>query len=84
MSKNKWDHKRQWKYRRVTFTVGESNKLRLYGIREIFYKKGKIDSHSKEPVLNYLNERELNWALRSMAEASKEPIIDLDNFPNEI
>lgn len=76
-----------WNYRMCTFIYqpGSLPPERYFDIREVYYRKGVLDSYSSFPTsINYLNSiEEIKEKLTYIQEALNEPIIDLDNWPNE-
>tara|TARA_B100000809_G_C14622670_1_gene345447 strand:+ start:67 stop:324 length:258 start_codon:yes stop_codon:yes gene_type:complete len=78
-----------WNYRCAVITHNLDNdghrEIREFGIVEVYYLDGKPESHTnfKNDVLSYFGTfKELKEAHRLIGLAFKEPIIDLDEFPN--
>jgi len=60
--------------------------MTLFTIRNIFYKDGKSYSYSDkiQAIFQYSSYESLEVSVLNYAEALSKPIIDLDNFLNEV
>ena len=76
-------NKGKWDYRMVSW---KKSGMRLYGIAEVYSENGKFTKyfHDEKLHLNYIDIGELVAAMKSLRKAFKKPIIDIDNFPNDL
>jgi hypothetical protein len=58
---------------------------RIFSIVEVYYHDGKPDSYadSKGILLDHESVEDLKWVHKKIKKAFKQPILDLDNFPNK-
>ena len=74
-----------WNYR---VSTSKNEHGRVFGIIEVYYdKKHKADGHSDpetfSPLSGWENYKYLKATYETIKEAFKQPILDLDNWPNE-
>ena len=68
--------------------VVDNHTYREFGIIEVYYnRKGKAGNHSNletfNPLTGWDNYKDLKGTYKMIKEAFKQPILDLDNWPNE-
>ena len=80
---SKYKTKTCWNYRIGTQLIHNE---RVFSVFEIYYsdRKGKKpDGYVERTLSEHVSIKDIKWTLKKIKKALKQPIIDLDNFPNE-
>jgi len=80
------DQKSHWNYRICSYTHERDNQ-RYLAIREIHYKDDipvAVSTAELDNVNEFESLDDITWTIDAMKSAMNKPILDLDNFPEEL